>query len=435
MGAVNNQTRAEIRYYVDQRKAPKIRKTLSHLMNRDIFPDPYNQTLYFNNDEHEVPFTYSIRARRYEHRPLRRSFRLQTDDKWILEFKTTRSVNGRFIRYKRRDDGLRLGEIVNRVGKIRKLGGVGIPHKLVPYSAASYVRNHFLENMRGVRVTVDEDVRFYKFTKDLSGKMMGRADHAIVELKIPPHRINSGLSNEIQHTLRIEGAHQGVSKKATTFNLIDTQLRKTGQAYKIPRHDTEIEAKIALDSDGQDVFHDLREAVEKGKVDGFKLSPRYPRVIETGKLHQYILTPSNDYVRIETRREAQYLTVKEELEVAQDPYDLGNVIRRREVTEPTQPGLLKQPSRTLQRKRKYFMVEKPNTLGKKNEYAVVIDRTTHRGHELYQMEIGDVLNSPSFDIEKASVADVASIANFLVDEYSLEPTTLTKGEWLMSLPN
>jgi hypothetical protein len=429
---VNNQTRAEIRYYIDQHKAPKIRKTLSQLMNRNIFPDPYNQTLYFNNDEHEVPFTYSIRARRYESKPLRNRFRLDGDGKWIFEFKTTRSANGRFIRYKRRDDGLNLKEILSRVAKIRKLGGVSIPHKLVPYSAASYARSHFLESQRGIRVTVDEDVRFYKFTGDLSGKMMGRADHAIVELKIPPHRTGSDLANELQHTLHKEDAQQGISKKATTFNLIDDQLRKAGEAYKVPRHNTEIEAKLALDSDGQDVFHEIRQDFSKGKVDCFRLSPKYPSVIETGKLHQYVLTPTNDYVRIEPKRETRYLTVKEDLELANDPYDLGNVIRRREVTEPTQPGLLKQPSRTLQRKRKYFMVE---TTKGRSEYAVVIDRTTHRGHELYQMEIDDVLNSPSFDLERKSVADVASVASFLVEEYSMEPTTLTKGEWLMSLPN
>src|SRR5713101_7169719 len=419
---VNNQTRAEIRYYVPPGKALRVRKTLSHLMNRNLFPNPYNQTLYFNNSEHEVPFTYSIRARRYEDRPLRNRFRLDPDEKWIFEFKTTRSVNGQFIRHKRRDEELTLNKILARVGKIRKLGGVHIPHKLVPYSAASYTRSHFLENARGIRVTVDEDVRFYQFTGELTGKMLDRADHAVVELKIPPHRTGSELATELQQFLRKEDAQQGISDN----------LGRSGEAYRVPRHDTEIEAKIALESDGQDVFHEIRDDFSKGKVDGFRISPKYPEVIETGRLHQYVLTPTNDYVRIEPKLGTRYLTVKEDLEVAPDPYDLGNVIRRREVTELIQPGLLRQQSRTLQRKRKYFMVE---TTKGRSEYAVVIDRTTHRGHELYQMEIDDVLNSPSFDTERKSVTDVSSVDSFLVEEYSMEPTTLTKGEWLMSLPN
>ena len=78
------------------------------------------------------------------------------------------------------------------------------------------------------------------------------------------------------------------------------------------------------------------------------------------------------------------------------------------------------------------MVEKTQGRG---EYGIAIDRTTHRGHELYQIEVNDVLNQPGYGVEQRSVADVASITNFLVDEYSIQPTTLTKGEWLMSLPS
>ena len=429
---VNNQTRAEIRYYVETGKAPKVRKALSHIMNKNNFPNPYNQTLYFNNDEHEVPFTYSIRARRYENKPLRTRFRLDPNDEWIFELKTTRSLNGRFIRHKRRDEELSFREILDKVGNIRKLGGVRIPHRLAPYAAASYARSHFLENQKGIRVTVDEDVRFYRFTGETTGKLLGKADHAIVELKIPPRKTASPLANELQRVMKEEGGEQGISKKATTFNMMVDEFRRSGEAYDIPRHDTEIEAKIALDDDAQDVFREIRADFSKGKLDGFRLSPDYPRVMETGKLHQYALTPANDYVRIEPKRESEYLTVREDLEVAEDPFKLGNVIRRREVTGRAPASLLKQPSRILQRKRKYFMVEKTDSNG---EYAVVIDRSTHKGHELYQIEVEDVLVSPSFNVERRSVTDVASIASFLVEEYSLEPTTLTKGEWVMSLPN
>jgi hypothetical protein len=429
---VKNQTRAEIRYYVPPRKAPRVRKTLSHLMNRNIFPKPYNQTVYFNNNLHEVPFTYSIRARRYESHPLRSKFSLDPKDKWIFEFKTTKSVNGRFIRYKRRAEELSLEEILERVGRIKRLGETSIPHKLVPHSAASYTRSHFLENSRGIRVTVDEDLRFYQFTENLSGKMLDKSDHAVVELKIPPHRTDSELAAELQHILHKEDAYQGISKKATTFNLIADRLRDLGKAYEPPRHDTEIEAKISLDSDDEDVFHEIRDDIANGELDGFRLSPGYSNVMETGKLHQYVLTPQNDYVRVEPKTDTQFIAVRESLEIARDPYNLGNVIKRHEQVRPTNLNPDRAPSRVLQRKRKYFMVERTQGRG---EYAIVIDRTTHKGHELYQMEIDDVLNSPSFSTEARSISDVATVANYVVDEYSMTPTTLTKGEWLMSLPN
>ena len=429
---LKNQTRAEIRYYVDPQKTPRVRKTLSHLMNRNIFPKPYNQTLYFNNNLHEVPFTYSIRARRYDHRPLRAKFSLNPSEKWIFEFKTTKSVNGRFIRYKRRAEELPLKEILERVSKIKKLGETSIPHKLVPHSAASYARSHFLENSRGIRVTVDEDLRFYQFTKDLSGKILDKSDHSVVELKIPPHRTSSELASELQHILRKEDAYQGISKKATTFNLIAERLRELGKAYEPPRHDTEIEAKIALEGDDEDVFHEIRDDIGDGKLSGFRLSPGYSEVMETGRLHSYVLTPQNDYIRVEPKTDTKFIAVRENLEIAKDPYNLGNVIKRHEQVKPTSLNPDNFPSRVLQRKRKYFMVERTQGRG---EYAIVIDRTTHKGHELYQMEIDDVLNAPSFTTEARSVADVSTIANYLVDEYSMAPTTLTKGEWLMSLPN
>jgi hypothetical protein len=429
---LQRQIRAEIRYYVDPQKAPRVRKSLSHLMIRNIFPHPYNQTLYFNNPDHEVPFTYSIRARRYETGPLKNRFRLNPDEKWIYEFKTTKSVNGQFIRYKRRDEQLTLQEILTRVGKIRKLSGISIPHKLGPYCAASYTRSHFLESMRGIRVTVDEDVRFYMFTGELTGSCLGKANHAIVELKIPPKKTNASLAIELQHLLHRENAHQGLSKKATTFNLIEDELRRAGEAYRFPKHNTEVEAKVALDSGRQEVFNQIRRDISRDRIEGFKLSHSYPRVAETSKLQHYVLTPTSHYVRIEPNGHSQSVTVREDVKVMEDPYRLGNVIEKREVTERARPNLLEGPSRFLQRRRKYFMVEKAS---EKGEYAVVIDRTTHKGHELYQMEVGKVLNSPSVTLEEHSVGNVASIANHIIGEYSLEPTTLTKGEWLMGLPS
>ncbi len=429
---MQRQIRAEIRYHIDQQRAPNVRKSISHIMNRDIFPHPYNHTLYFNNAEHEVPFTYSIRARRYETEPLKNQFTLDSDGKWIYEFKTTRSVNGQFIRYKRRDEQLTLREILTRVGKIRKLGGMGIPHELGPYSAAGYTRSHFLESMRGIRVTVDEDVRYYTFTGELTGRILGKADHAIVELKLPPKRTNPGLTSELQHLLHRENAQQVISKKATTFNLIEDELKLAGEAYTVPRHNTEVEAKMALDKDGQDVFNDIREDFSKNKIRGFRLSKSYLRVAETSSLHHYIRTPTNDYVRVEPDGHSRSRTVRENVELEEDPYRLGNVIKKREVKEKARANLLQGDSRDLQRRRKYFMVEKT---GEKGEYAVVIDRTTHKGHELHQMEVEKVLNSPSEAVEEQSVRNIASIASYIIGDYSLEPTTLTKGAWLMGLPN
>jgi len=428
---MRNQVRAEIRYYVDAQRSPKFKLSLFELMSLNSFPNPVNQTLYFNNKEHEVPFTYSIRGRRYEPKPLKDHFKLKLGDKWIFEVKNTTSEKGRFIRHKRRNEFLPLREILGRVRRMSRFGRIQIPHKLGLYAAASYRRNHFIESDRGVRVTMDEDVRYFTF-EELAGTLLGASNRAIVELKIPPGRTASPLVRKLHGLLRKENAEQGISKKATIFNLIEERSKKSGDAYKEPTHNTEIKAKVALDAEDQTIFPKLRNDLEEGKIEGFRLSESYPSVMETGKLYHYVQVPTHEYVRFETSGQSRSATVKENFQVVQDPYRLGNVIKRRETEQPVGPDMLKLPYKTLVRRRKYFMVERD---GGSREYAVMMDRSTHRGHELYQLEVEDVLESPSTKTEIRSINDVASMANYLIEEYCLEPTTLTKNQWLTSLPN
>ncbi len=426
-----NQVRAEIRYYIDASRAQKFKLDLFALMSLNSFPNPVNQTLYFNNGEHEVPFTYSIRGRRYEQKPFPERFRLKMSDKWIFEVKNTRSEHGRFIRHKRRNEMLPLKEILARVRRMARLGRVQIPHKLGLYAGASYSRNHFIESDRGVRVTMDEDVRYFTFD-GLNGTMLGASNKAIVELKIPRGRTANPLVRKVHALLRRENAEQGISKKATIFNLIEEQARRSGEAYKEPSHNTEIKAKLALDAEDQTIFPKIRRDLLNGKIEGFHLSKSFPDVMETGKLYHYVQVPTHEYVRFETSGQSRSATIKENFQVVQDPYRLGNVIKRREIEQPIQPDMLKMPYKILTRRRKYFMVERD---GGTREYAVMMDRSTHRGHELYQLEVEDVLNSPSLKTETRSINDVASMANYLIEEFALEPTTLTKNQWLTNLPN
>jgi hypothetical protein len=428
---LRSQVRAEIRHYIDARRAEQFKLNLFELMSLNSFPNPVNQTLYFNNKEHEVPFTYSIRGRRYQQQPFKDHFKLKPSDKWIFEVKNTRSEHGRFIRHKRRNEMLPLREILTRVKRMNRLGRIQIPHRLSLYAGASYRRNHFLESDRGVRVTMDQDVRYFTF-QDLTGMLLGASNKAIVELKIPPGRTSIPLVRKIQGLLRKENAEQGISKKATIFNLIEEKAKRLGDAYKEPSHNTEIKAKIALDAEDQSIFPRVRTDLAEGKIEGFRPSKSYSSVMETGKLYHYVQMPAHEYVRFETSGQSRSATIKENFQVVQDPFRLGNVIKRREIEEPIQPDMLRLPYKILTRRRKYFMVERD---GRSREYAVMMDRSTHRGHELYQLEVEDVLRSPSQRTESRSINDVASLANYLIEEYSLEPTTLTKNQWLMSLPN
>src|SRR5260370_21525282 len=220
---------------------------------------------------------------------------------------------------------------------------------------------------------MDEDVRYFTF-EGLTGTTLGASSKAIVELKIPPGRTSSPLVRKIHDILRKENAEQGISKKATIFNPIEDRARKSGEAYKEPNHNTEIKAKLALDAEDQDIFPRIRTDLSEGKVEGFRLSNSYPSVMETGRLYHYVQVPTHEYLRFETSGQARSATIKENFQVVQDPYRLGNAIKRRQLEEPIQPDMLQRPYKILTRRRKYFMVERNEG---SSEYPVVMDWSTY----------------------------------------------------------
>src|SRR5207237_2837979 len=151
-----------------------------------------------------------------------------------------------------------------------------------------------------------------------------------------PGRTGSALVRKIHGRHRKENAEQGISKKATIFNLIEDRARKSGEAYKEPSHNTEIKAKVALDAEDQDIFPRIRNDLSEGKIEGFRLSDSYPNVMETGKLYHYVQVPTHEYVRFETSGKSRSATIKKNYQVVQDPYRLGKEIktRQRETTVP-----------------------------------------------------------------------------------------------------
>src|SRR5207244_9531852 len=122
--------------------------------------------------------------------------------------------------------------------------------------------------------------------------------------------------------------------------------------------------------------------------------------------YHYVQMPMHEYVRFESSGLSRSATIKENFQVVEDHYRLGNVIKRREIEEPIQPDMLKMPYKILTRRRKYFMIKRA---GGSRETAVMMDRSTHRGHELYQLEVEDILKSPSPRTETRSITDVAAM--------------------------
>jgi len=420
--------RKEIRYMLEQSLIKDFINEISQISEEQIFPTTYNWTLYFNNVEHEVPFEVSVKGRKYSNQPF--SGFLKSDEEWIFEIKEDYISKDSRLRKKKREI-LTLERILNELSRITQIRTNPVTLPLKPYVADSYRRRHFIVDEH-FRFTVDDDLTYYLFEDDLEGKEIGNEDYARIEIKILPEKINSTKFRKVISLLKDLGAEETISKKDMAYNLLSSYLRKKLREG-VPYSDTEIEAKLLLHRDDQHVFHKIKRDFYNGLVEGFEILNDFPYTLEGGKLHTYIITQENDFLRISKKEKAKTLTLKENAEIIDDPFQLGCIIKRREIKKPFElnTDLLELPSKTIYRKRKYFLVKnKENS----RTYCILIDRCTYNTHELFQMEIEGLLLSTSKNEEKDVVRDVSYLTHYLTRKYLiLKPTTLTKLDWLKEL--
>ena len=420
--------RKEERYFIRNSKVKEFTKKIASFTYLKNFPNNYNQTLYFNNSEHEVPFEISIKARRYTYSPWKEHFRLDPEEKWIFEIKRDLVHQNSRMRQKEREN-LKLKEILETLQK--RIENITITHPLRPYVADNYRRKHFIiKGGSKFRITLDDKLKYYLFDSRLGGGKIGRESFSRVEIKVPQNKLDSLEFYRIKELLQDLGADTIVSKKDTAYNLLSEYLRKKSKK-KVKPSNTEIEAKLSLSREKQQIFRQIKNDFYNGNIDGFEILKAFPYILENGKLHRYLITPHNDCLRISMKGESKRIIYKGNSEIVNDSFRLNCIIKRSEVKAPFSLNLLRLPSKTIYRKRKYFIVE--NRINK-NDYCILIDRCTFDSDELFQMEIEGILLSPSKDEEKEVIKNIAYITKQLIKKYRfLKPTTLTKLDWLKDL--
>lgn len=422
--------RKEERYYIENSKIGDFIEEISSITHPKIFPTNYSQTLYFNNPEHEVPFEVSIKARKYDHSPWGERFELDLNEEWILEIKKDFVFENSRLREKEREN-LRLEEILKVLQNKNKIENVSITGPPLPYVADSYKRRHYIvKGKNGFRITVDDELKYYFFESEFNGTQTGMEDYSRIEIKVPQDKLNSSEFHRIKKLLEELEAEPIISKKDMAYNLLSKYLRKKSNKHVEPS-DTEIEAKLLLKKEDQQIFHQIKCDFYKGIIEGFEISEDFPYTLEGGRLHRYVILDDNDYKRISIKGKSKRIVSKENFEVLDDPFGLNCIIKRREIKEPLSPNLLIPPSKMLYRKRKYFIVENKES---KNSYCILVDRCTYDGSELFQIEIEGLLLSSARNKEKEIVKDIAYITNQLIKKYGvLKPTKLTKLNWLKTL--
>jgi len=309
--------------------------------------------------------------------------------------------------------------------------------KLYPRLLNTYKRNHYiLKNNKTIRITIDTNIKYYAFEKNLNYFKIGQEDFIRIELKTPAKFRKSISINHILKIFKKYDAANIISKKDAGYNYYSKYLSQKFGNH--PRSNMELESKFNLKKQNQTVFQKIREDFLKNEVKGFKIYSKYPFVIEKTEFHFYVNKKNtNKNYRINLKQFEKSLVVKSNLEIIKDKFGLNNILKRKEVYIKLDPNILKLPSKDINRKRKYFIVE--NELG--YTYCILIDRSLScsmikKCRELYQLEIEVLLQDPSKEELNKKIEDVAFISNFIFKKYSfLKPTTLTKQEWIYQTDN
>jgi len=417
--------RLEHRFIINKQDLPEFILNILKISKRKSFKTNYNHTIYFNNKEHEVPFEISVKGRKYSESNNLGYFNL--NEKWIFEIKEDIIINKLRLRKKHREI-LTLKNMINKVENISELGGISFKNKIEPYVASVYKRTHYVVNKeKGFRITIDTDTNYYLFD-NLKYTNIGQEDFVRIEIKIPKSAFDLPEINLINEYLARANAESTTSKKDTAYNYLSEYLISK---FNPPKNtDTEIEAKFLLSKENQNIINDIKSDILRYKLIGFRLKSNFPYTLESGKLHRYVTVPnSNNIYRISIKGNKKKLILKNKLELMKDKFDLNCIITRREITIENNSEIINYPYKEIYRKRKYIVLENNN----QNTYAILVDRCTVAGKELYEVEVESVLFSPTKEEIDFAVEQISTIGNYLVNKYKfLTPVSLTKYDWVIN---
>ncbi|MCL5239116.1 MAG: hypothetical protein M1286_01420 [Candidatus Marsarchaeota archaeon] len=413
--------RREERYIIDSSRAGEFTGLIRPFSEPQTFVDRYAHTIYFNNQEHELPFEVLIRARRYADGHL--------DGHIDMETAFTREVKVEIEpgnTEKEREAGT-FGSIMAENAKITKVLSNPITSPLVPYVATSYERTHYGVG-DGCRVTVDNDVRYYVM-EGLTAIPMATEDGTRVEVKTQ-NGYGNAAATKIKEALAAVNAEPIIQKKVAAYNLLCEHLRSRSGA-RPPAYEIEIESKLLLSGEHQYVIHSLKGDFLSGAVNDFEIFPEMPHTLERGKIYRYLFADDGVIRRINKGEGLDMTyTTKGGREIVDDAFGLGCIVKRRETERAVPASLERTVGRSLERRRKYIVVRKKST---GDTYSVQVDVSAYERERMFQVEIeGLAPDSPGAASRTAE--DVALLTRFAVRKYPfLSPTKLTKEEWLRSI--
>lgn len=398
---------------------------LSQHAERVIFSDnEYVQTIYFNNEEHAIPFGHSLKARRYIAEPPKEA--ALEDDGYFLDLKILKGVEKQKTRIA---VGLREAmEIANKIYP-------SADGQLRPFMMVVYHRNHYKpKNASGARITIDDALRYFYFPPNSKeGIEIGREDYPRVEIK--QEKAKPEFDSLMERVLRGCEAFPIISKKFRGYNFLCWHHTKTsGNNLVKELKGCEIEAK--LEADSEDVFRMTKQLFRNG-VEGFVLPPHFDFTFESASINRYYGNEDGVFKAMLRGNKAE-IVVKRDSEIVKDPLGLDFILKRKEkkgVIVALDSEMIRnaQLKGELHRMRKAFWVDNVRT---GRTYHISLDRCTGEPGILYEMEIEyTAIYKEMAGVmpvnENEIIADIAFLTKAILDNVpGLRPSVLTKQGWL-----
>ena len=379
------------------------------------------QTIYFNTDEHIVPFEMSLKARRYL--PGFPAHPSLEDDTYFLDLKTTENEYKQKVRLETTLE--EATEIVNG-----KFPFSEIP--LRPYVLVHYSREHYVPNSSSkIRLTLDKDLRFFFFPPNQREAVEIGGEEDYVRIEIKEEEPDDVFDKVMREILTEISAFPTISKKFSAYNSLGLhRARTSGRPFHKELKDCEIESK--LEADSEEVFHRVKQFFSDGHSD-FKLS-HFPYTFESASINRYYRNNSGLFKALFRGKNAHIVT-KGKVEVMRNKFGLDCILKREELKGkdmPLSPDVVAsaQLLGELHRMRKAFWIENPRTT---RFYHVSLDCCHGSPGTLYEMEIEYTGRYTDFGKtrEEEIIEDIAEITKTLVDKFpELRPSQLTKQGWL-----
>lgn len=440
--------REEIRFILPIDAAFDLLAFASRYLEPVTFSDrPISRTIYLNNQHHEVPWKYSLKAREYFHRrSLGQKSQLSTEDIYHIEVKGSSSETGRTKKRFR----MNLAQAPDFLTQTVPVPFLTAP--LRPYIADEYERFHFCpkKGEKGARVTLDIYSSYFLIDENGFLSHLGEEPSVRIEVKTAPSYNSQELNEFLAQLSRLQPS-KTISKKMAAYSLEALYYRDKGDKPKKELKDVEIESKLVVtDSDPFFFSNRLFAALQSG-MGNFVVRPTYPYVFESGSINSYYLPlngSNTEGVKFLSRPTITKAILKSEGQIVENPYGLGCVLRRKERKSDYFPRTQAELTRVLaeaeaihgsplhlvgeiERLRKAIWV---TNLESGRVYHVSIDRCSFDGNLFFELEVeytGTTKREMPPYPEQTIIKEIAELTHGILKTFPLSviPNPVTKIEW------